>query len=163
MKLLNVIFLSTGLMLGAFKIAAEEPIQPIKTPDSKPEPKPAEGPKKDPFSPSALMRMRAQKPVEEIAPSAPPVGAVAHALPTFEGVLVKNNSVLASFKIGNKSIVIEPRNTFVADDVSYTFVGYANEVATLRDDDGRIHDLRIIQRASSTPPRTPDPDSNTKQ
>ena len=162
MKLLNIIFLSTGLMLGAFKIAAEEPIQPNKTPEAKPEAK-VNGPKKDPFSPSALMRMRAQKPVEEIAPTAPSVGAVAHALPSFEGVLVKNNSVLASFKIGNKSIVIEPRNTFVADDVSYTFVGYANEVATLRDDDGRIHDLRIIQRASSTPPRTPDPDSNAKQ
>lgn len=175
MKLFSAAVLFAGLSLVASKLAAEEvPLKPAETKPHEgklaeaarlPDAAKPEDPKKNPFVPSALMRMRAQKPVEDApAPSvAAPVSAVSHARPVLEGVLVKNNSVLASFRLGNKSIVIEPRNTFMADDVTYMFIGYANECATLRDEDGHIHDLRIVQHASSapkTPQRVPDPNSN---
>src|ERR1700744_3830084 len=99
MKLLNVLILSSGAWFE-MTAQAEELSHPEKgkrvekpvvnkdrmSPDAANDSKPDEGEQKSPFAPSTLMRIRAQKPVED-APSATVVAlpAVTRIRPVLEG------------------------------------------------------------------------------
>lgn len=120
--------------------------------------------KQDPFAPSDLMRERARpKDVETKKPQAETLASRAkpgREVPVLEAVMVKGQSVLASFRTSSGSVLLEPRGSLVirgdeyasttnrsgeihAVACKYTFVGYSDGCAVMRGDDGKIYELRV--------------------
>jgi hypothetical protein len=110
----------------------------------------AEQPARDPFSPSPLMHTMAQKPKSGEATSAPASAPVAAPIPTLEGVVVMDKSVLACFRVGAAFILVECGESFQADGRSYVFARYDDEAVTLQDPEGSAHVVRIEPKSAPT-------------
>jgi hypothetical protein len=115
------------MLVGAVVLGAAEPL-----------------PARDPFSPSPLMRALAQKPKGGEAAGAPaPAPVAAAAIPTLEGVVVIDQSVLACFRVGPSFILVECGESFQADGRSYVFARYEDGAVTLKDPEGSGRVVKI--------------------
>jgi hypothetical protein len=161
-----------------------EPARPVGKGSDKAAGRDEEG-KPDPFAPSDLMRERARPKVDETKDQrAVPPSARAkpgREVPVLEAVMVKGQSVLASFRTSTGSVLLAPRGSLVVRgdeytatnrsgklqtvECKYTFIGYSDGCAVMRGDDGKIYELRVGAgptkpgsqrrgtRSRTTPPR----------
>jgi hypothetical protein len=95
---------------------------------------------RDPFAPSRLMREQARRASSSAAGGA--AGLAFEGAPVMEGLIVKDKSVLACFRIGKFSALVEPGGSFQAGEVKYTFAKYESETVTLQDQDGNVYEMK---------------------
>jgi hypothetical protein len=106
-------------------------------------------PARGPFSPSPLMRAMVQKPTGSEAAGTPDPATAAPPMPTLEGMVVIEKSVLACFRAGTSFILVECGERFQVDGRAYVFTRYDDEAVTLQDPEGKAHVVRI------EPPQAP--------
>jgi len=98
----------------------------------------------NPFVPSAAMRERARW-----AGAYGDGGAVLAGdggIPVLAGIIVRDKAVLACFRSGGATTLVEPGDAFLCGGVRFVFVKYAAEAVTLQDQDGATVEMRLGSR-----------------
>lgn len=102
-----------------------------------------EAEKRDPFAPSTLMRDRARKASSRAAGGdATTAQLSSEGGPLLEGLIIKDKTVLACFRVGKSSVLVEPGESFQSGEVKYTFAKYGSETVTLQDQDGNTCEIK---------------------
>ena len=126
------------------------PASPTTQPASRPAAASAGRP--NPFAPPEAPRDRLKPastgPAAGTGPATSQPAAVA-AMPVLEGVVVKGKTVLACFRAGTSTVVVEPGDVFTCGSGQVTFVSYQDEAAVVKDAGGRLCKLRISVRGGS--------------
>ncbi len=100
--------------------------------------------KHNPFVPSAAMRERARR-AGAYGDGGAALGGDG-GVPVLVGIIVRDKAVLACFRSGGATTLVEPGDAFLCGGVRFVFVKYAAEAVTLQDQDGAKVEMRLGSR-----------------